>query len=78
LAQSSAQLSAGDVVVRSGDSLWSLAAARLPGTARPAEVERAWRAVYAANRAEIGPDPGLIHPGQRLHLPEITGEGDDR
>lgn len=77
-AQSSAQSSTEDVVVRSGDSLWSLASARLPGTARPADVERAWRAVYAANRAEIGPDPGLIHPGQRLQLPEVAGEGDDR
>ncbi len=67
-----------EVVVRRGDSLWALAAARLPGSAGPAEVDRAWRAVYAANRAEIGADPGLIRPGQRLHLPETTGEGDDR
>ena len=67
-----------EVVVRHGDSLWALAAARLPRSAGPAEVDRAWRAVYAANRAEIGADPGLIRPGQRLHLPETTAEGDDR
>lgn len=69
---------ADEVVVRRGDSLWALAAARLPRSAGPAEVDRAWRAVYAANRAEIGADPGLIRPGQRLHLPETTAEGDDR
>jgi hypothetical protein len=65
-----------EVVVRSGDSLWALAAARLPRTAGPDEVDRAWRAVWAANRAEIGDDPGLIRPGQLLHLPETTGEDD--
>ncbi|WP_199907440.1 LysM peptidoglycan-binding domain-containing protein [Nocardioides terrigena] len=66
-----------EVVVRSGDSLWTLAAARLPRSAGPAEVDRAWREVYAANRAEIGADPGLIRPGQRLQLPP-TDEGDVR
>lgn len=66
-----------EVVVRSGDSLWSLAAARLPRSAGPAAVDRAWREVYAANRAEIGADPGLIRPGQRLELPATT-EWDDR
>jgi hypothetical protein len=63
------------VVVRGGDSLWSIAASRLPRSAGPGDVDRAWRAVYAANRAEVGPDPGLIRPGQRLHLPPL---GDDR
>ncbi|WP_457206939.1 LysM peptidoglycan-binding domain-containing protein, partial [Nocardioides sp. P5_C9_2] len=67
-----------EVIVRAGDSLWSLAAARLPATAGPGEVEDAWRAVYAANRAEIGADPGLIRPGQRLHLPPSTDAKDER
>lgn len=67
-----------EVVVRRGDSLWAIASARLPRSAGPAEVDRAWRTVYAANRAEIGADPGLIRPGQRLHLPETTAGGDDR
>ena len=66
-----------EVVVRPGDSLWVLAAARLPDSAGPEDVERAWREVYAANRAEIGPDPGLILPGQRLRLPAFD-EGSDR
>jgi hypothetical protein len=63
------------VVVRGGDSLWSIAASRLPRSAGPGEVDRAWRTVYAANRAAVGPDPGLIRPGQRLQLPPL---GDDR
>ncbi len=67
-----------EVVVRPGDSLWSLAAARLPASAGPDRVERAWRAVYTANRAEIGADPDLIRPGQRLHLPGTHDEGDAR
>ena len=67
-----------EVVVRAGDSLWSLAAARLPATSGPDEIEKAWRAVYAANRAEIGADPSLIRPGQRLHLPAPIGDRDER
>ena len=64
-----------EVVVRSGDSLWSLAAARLPASAAPADIDRAWREVYAANRAEVGPDPGLIRPGQRLRMPGTGPDG---
>jgi hypothetical protein len=66
-----------EVVVRPGDSLWALAAAGLPDSAGPEDVERAWREVYEANRAEIGPDPGVILPGQRLRLPALD-EGSDR
>lgn len=57
------------VLVRPGDTLWDLAAARLPATAEDAAVDAAWRRLYHANRAAIGPDPDLIHPGQRLELP---------
>jgi nucleoid-associated protein YgaU len=64
------------VVVARGDCLWDIAArdladAETPGTAAvgDADVGRRWREVYAANRAEIGPDPDLVRPGQRLRLP---------
>lgn len=67
-----------EVVVRAGDSLWSLAADRLPRWATTDEIDRAWRAVYAANRAEIGDDPGLIVPGQRLRLPGTTDAQGER
>ena len=57
------------VVVAPGDTLWDLAVADLPHGADVALVAAHWRAIHAANRAVIGPDPDLIHPGQRLRLP---------
>jgi nucleoid-associated protein YgaU len=62
---------AGDrsVVVRSGDSLWSIARDDLGPQATDRAVTARWHAVYAANRIRIGPDPDLIEPGQRLRLP---------
>ena len=57
------------VVVRTGDCLWHLAVADLPADASPARVTARWRAIYRLNAAVIGPDPDLIHPGQRLVLP---------
>lgn len=57
------------VVVRPGDCLWSIAARDLPLDAPGREVASRWHAVYAANRAVIGPDPDQLVPGQRLLLP---------
>jgi hypothetical protein len=57
------------VVVRPGDSLWSISEERLgPGATLQqiaGEVER----IYTLNRDQIGPDPNLIFPGQRFSLP---------
>jgi nucleoid-associated protein YgaU len=61
------------VVVRPGDSLWRIAAAHLPPGASPAQVAAAWPVWYAANRATIGADPGLIRPGQVLVAPDGLG-----
>ncbi len=58
------------VVVAPGDCLWDLAAARLGRGASNARIATEWQRWYAANRAVIGPDPDLIHPGQRLVSPE--------
>lgn len=58
-----------DVVVRPHDTLWGIAARALGPTATPARVAVAWPRWWAANRAVIGPDPGLIRPGQRLTPP---------
>lgn len=58
-----------DVVVAPGDSLWSIAARSLPAQSPDAVITERWREIYAANRARIGPDPDLIVPGVRLHLP---------
>lgn len=57
------------VLVRPGDCLWRLAAADLPTDASPAQVSAHWRVIHRLNAAVIGPDPDLIHPGQRLVLP---------
>ncbi|WP_331526375.1 LysM domain-containing protein [Nocardioides sp.] len=56
------------VVVRPGDSLWSIAEADLPPGAPDRAVVSRWHAIYAVNRALVGPDPDLLEPGQRLHL----------
>jgi hypothetical protein len=57
------------VVVHPGDSLWSIAEHDLPPDAPERAVVRHWHAIYAANSSRIGPDPDVIEPGQRLHLP---------
>lgn len=57
------------VIVRPGDSLWRIARDHLPADAGAATVTRTWRAIHAANRSLIGPDPDLIQPGTRLRLP---------
>ena len=48
--------------VKKGDSL-SKIAKRVYGDAQQ------WRRIYEANRALIGDNPDLIHPGQALKLP---------
>ncbi|MET8010366.1 transglycosylase family protein [Streptomyces sp. NPDC005271] len=50
----------GRYVVVSGDSL--------SGIADTHDVNGGWKALYAANRATIGGDPDLIHPGQKLSM----------
>ena len=56
------------VQVVAGDTLWDIAARRLgAGTS--------WPAIYALNRDVIGPDPGVITPGQRLVLPSEAAGG---
>jgi nucleoid-associated protein YgaU len=63
------------VVVRPGDSLWSIARGQLR-TPRRAPTAAATAAavarLHAANRDLIGPDPDLIRPGQHLTIPEDT------
>ena len=59
-----------DVVVHRGDSLWSIARRHLGPGATDAEVAAVWPHWYATNRAVIGPDPDLLHPGQVLRAPE--------
>lgn len=61
---------AGDqVVVHSGDSLWSIVASALGPYATDVEVALAWPEWYRTNKAVIGADPSYILPGQILHSP---------
>jgi hypothetical protein len=57
------------VTVEPGDSLWSIAAEHLGPHPTDAEVDAAWRDLYARNRTVVGPDPDLIRPAQRLRAP---------
>jgi nucleoid-associated protein YgaU len=56
-----------EVRVAPGDTLWDIAARRLGAGA-------SWPAIYALNRDVIGPDPGVIGPGQRLALPSLPSQ----
>lgn len=63
------------VVVRKGDSLWSIAARELGPSASAEAIAARWPDWYAANRHVIGNDPDLILPGQVLRIPPVpTGD----
>ena len=66
------------VVVRPGDSLWSIAAELLGPAADDAEVTAAWHRLHRANRSRVG-DPDLSRPGQHLVVPAaIASPAPDR
>jgi nucleoid-associated protein YgaU len=54
-------------VVLPGETLWQIAAA-LTGDAHR------WPEIYRANRDQIK-DPALLHPGQRLAIPDFAATG---
>lgn len=61
---------AGDhVLVRPGDSLWSIAAHRLGAAGSPARIQAEWPRWHAVNRKLIGADPNLLRPGTTLLAP---------
>jgi nucleoid-associated protein YgaU len=49
--------------------LWEIAARQLGPGVSDREITVTWHEWYAANRTVIGPDPGLIRPGQHLRAP---------
>lgn len=57
------------VIVRPGDTLWGIAAARLPPEASARQITHSWHRWYACNAERIGADPNLITPGIRLDPP---------
>jgi len=59
------------VVVRKGDSLWTIAVRALDSNdAR--DVDAYWHTIFRTNRAVIGGDPNHVLPGQVLRLPRKT------
>ncbi|HSS68315.1 MAG TPA: hypothetical protein VLK34_07165 [Nocardioidaceae bacterium] len=57
------------VVVRPGDTLWSITADLSPPEASDASVAEHVHRLYAANRSAIGDDPDLIYPETTLRVP---------
>lgn len=66
------------VLVAPGDTLWGLAVETLPAGAGDRWITRRWQHIHALNRAVVGPDPDLIHPGTRLRLPGAPAGPEDR
>jgi LysM repeat protein len=60
------------VVVRPGDTLWSISEAQLGPQATPQQIAGEAERIYALNQDQIGPDPNLIFAGQRLVLPSAV------
>lgn len=69
-------VTAATVTVRSGDTLWAIAADTLPGDASSQQIAAACAAWYLANRDVIGADPDLVLPGQVLTSPAHLAEDD--
>jgi hypothetical protein len=58
--------------VQPGDSLWTMAQARLAPDPAPQRVALEVERIYALNQDRIGPDPGMILAGQELLVPPVT------
>ena len=58
--------------VQPGESLWTMAQARLAPDTSPQRVALETERIYALNRDRIGPDPALILAGQELLVPPVT------
>ncbi len=61
--------SPGEVVVATGDCLWTITARALGPDASDAEIATAWPRWYARNRGVVGADPDLLLPGTVLRPP---------
>jgi hypothetical protein len=64
------------LVVRRGDTLWSIAARSLGPGATEAQIAGEWPRWFKANRAVIGNDPDHLIPGERLRPPATAANGD--
>lgn len=57
------------VVVRPGDSLWTIARSHLSDSASDADIAAEWPLWWQENKKAVGSDPSLIRPGLVLHSP---------
>src|SRR5215218_1870149 len=62
-------------LVEPGDSLWTIAQARLSPDAAPQQVAEEVGRIYALNRDQIGENPNLIFPGQEFFLVSAAPDG---
>ena len=69
IADSSSAVRSAVVVVKRGDSLWSISERHLGARANPSDVVSLVERTYALNRETIGADPDLLLVGQSLQLP---------
>src|SRR5918997_897390 len=63
-------------LVEPGDSLWTIAQARLSPDAAPQQVAEEVGRIYELNRDQIGDNPNLIFPGQQFFLTSAAVNGD--
>jgi CheY-like chemotaxis protein len=63
---------AASVVVRPGDTLWSISEEHLDPNATPRQIASVVERIYALNQGRIGADPDLILPGRSLLLPPVA------
>lgn len=59
---------ASDYTVKPGDNLWDISKEHLGGGQH-------WGDLYKENASTIGSNPDLIHPGDKLHMPDGSGGG---
>jgi LysM repeat protein len=64
------------IVVSPGDSLWSISEERLGPNATPQQIASQTERIYALNQNQIGADPNLIFPGQKLSAPPAVAGGE--
>lgn len=57
-------------VVKTGDTLWGIAASELDDPTN-AEITETWKAIWRANRTVLGSHPEFIRPGMQLSLEGI-------
>lgn len=57
------------VIVKQGDTLWSIAASQLDVKPTDRQIDREWRRWYRANKQVIGSNPDVIVPGMKLEAP---------